>query len=173
LPAIEEDGKTIMDSWKVAEYLETQYPDTPTLFPGTSKPLARLIYPFFMTQIASPVFPLLLPKVVDFLDDRGAAYFKETREESFGEPISHDIYKDTERVEKIWKSVDRNLKLMEITLTDVEGPYMLGHERSYADLLVASVMGWYKVVSPDMYDRMVAVAPALGRLHDKCMELLN
>jgi glutathione S-transferase len=42
LPAIVDDGKWVLDSWLIAEYLDETYPDRPTLIPHPSvKALTR------------------------------------------------------------------------------------------------------------------------------------
>ena len=44
LPLIVDDGEWVLDSWKIAEYLDAKYPDRPMLFEGDSmKVLTRFI----------------------------------------------------------------------------------------------------------------------------------
>lgn len=172
MPAIDADGKTIMDSWDIAEYIEDNVTDGLSLFPEHSRPLARATYSLFWLRVARPVFPLLLPRVIDYLDDKGAEYFRRTREQAFG-PISHDIYKDSARVEKMWTEARPGLQQVDAMLKDnTDGPYLLGNTRSYADLCIVAILEWFKIIYPDSYDRMVSEAPALGKLYDACEELL-
>ncbi len=37
LPAIVDDGKWVLDSWLIAEYLDETYPDRPTLIPASQR----------------------------------------------------------------------------------------------------------------------------------------
>src|SRR6201981_3923538 len=44
LPVIVDDGKFVLDSWLIAEYLDATYPDRPTLIPDPSvKPLVEFL----------------------------------------------------------------------------------------------------------------------------------
>lgn len=172
LPAIEVNETTIMDSWSIAEYLEDSFPEGPPLFPYHSKPLARAANTLLIPRSARPVFKFLLPRIIDYLDEKGAEYFRRTREQEFG-PILYESAPDEAAIEAMWKAAAPVLQRVGAMLEDnPEGPYFLGETRSYADLCIVALLHTYKVVYNEAYHRIVSISPPLGRLYDACSELL-
>lgn len=173
LPAIEHNNKTIMDSFAIAEYLERMFPDKPLLFPLNSAPLARLVQSHFMYHITIPMLPIIMPKQIDFLDEKGGIYFKRTREERFGMAISHDIYKDEKRLDKIWTEIENGIKIVGQMLRDnPQGPFFLGTERSYADLEVAAILEWFRVIDLELFERILEIEPAFKGLYKACRDCI-
>lgn len=171
LPAIDHDGKTIMDSFAIAEYLEQKYPDKPSLFPHNSKPFARVLLEYVKASFHLPTFPLILPKIVDNLDPRGAEYFKRTRTELYG-PVSHDIQNDTKRTDEMWANAAKGIKALAAMLQDnPEGPFFLGKERSYVDIVFFSRLHFYKVVYSDMLRKVYEIEPSIETFYDACRDL--
>ena len=161
-----------MDSFDIAEYLEKTFPDAPSLFPSKSAALARLMESYCVPHLRTPLYPLILPKQVDFLDERGGEYFMRTREERLG-PISHDVYKDKERIDKIWEQMSDGTGVLGQMLKDNPGgPYLLGADRSYADLELSATLEWLRVINVDVFERILSIQPAFRDLYDACKELL-
>ncbi len=61
------DGdKTITDIWEIARYLETTYPDRPSLFGGSVGEAQALFIKFWCEQAIHPiVFRLILPDLFE------------------------------------------------------------------------------------------------------------
>ena len=164
-----------MDSWKIIDYLEATFPDTPTVFAEHSKPFARSISLYLgKADLWGKTFPLLLPKVVEYLDDRGAEYFKRTREELFDTKIDNEIYKDTAQISSIWGTVQRPLKMFGTMLSDnPDGPFLLGKQYSYADLIVFGRFEWWAVINPDMLQQAISIEPAIKPWYEECKRTLK
>lgn len=172
LPAIDHDGKTIMDSLKIALYLDEKFPDAPRLIPEGTLPLYRALQSYTALSITTHVFPLLLPRVIAFLDDRGAEYFRRTREEAVGYTITDAINQNEAKVNECWEKATAGLKMVNQMLDDNPGgPYILGKERSYADMHLVSFLEWWKQCGDDIYERGVSIAPNLKRLYEACSDL--
>lgn len=162
-----------MDSWAVAEYLEASFPDTAPLFPHGSKPLARIVWKLAMADISYKLFPILLPKLTDFLDPNGGEYFRRTREEVYG-PYSHDICNDHEYIASCWKQVEQPASVLAQALEDNQGgPFFLGEQRSYADIELVSILEWYRLVHTELYDGMVERHPCFKTLYEACADILH
>lgn len=171
MPAIDHDDKTIMDSLKIAIYLDETYPDTPRLLPEGQLPLYRALQAYTATAVTAHVFPLLLPRVIDFLDPRGSEYFKRTREEVWG-PISESINQDQAKVDECWSKATAGLKLINQMLEDNKGgPFVMGAQRTYSDLHLLSVIEWWKQSGDDIYSRGISIAPNLQKLYDACRDI--
>lgn len=171
LPTIEHDGKVIMDSLKIALYLDETFPNTPRLIPEGTLPFYRAFQTYATTALSGPIFPLLLPRVIAFLDDRGSEYFKRTREEVWG-PISESINQDKAKVDECWSKATPGLKLVNQMLDDVPGgPFIMGKERTYADMHLVSILEWWKQSGDEFYERAIKIAPNLATLYDACSDI--
>ncbi|KAJ7133184.1 hypothetical protein C8R44DRAFT_697872 [Mycena epipterygia] len=81
VPAIIDGETVIADSRVIAEYLERTYP-TPTVplqEAGERKEI--------LEQAIAPLVPLVVPGIVNLLDERATAYFVESRREMFGKEL--------------------------------------------------------------------------------------
>lgn len=160
-----------MDSLKIALYLDETFPNTPRLIPEGTLPLYRAFQTYVTTAISGPIFPLLLPRVIDFLDDRGSEYFKRTREEVWG-PISESINQDKGKVDECWSKAEPALKLVNQMLADNPGgPFIMGKERTYPDMHLVSVLEWWKQSGDEFYQKAIKIAPNLGTLYDACSDI--
>ena len=66
LPVIVDDGKVVLDSWKIAEYLDETYPDRPMLFEGPAmKNLTRFTEGWLWRTAIGPWFRAY---IVDYRD---------------------------------------------------------------------------------------------------------
>ena len=168
LPTIQDNGKLVIDSFAIAEYLEEAYPSAKPLFHGNSKPLARAVLSLCtMTSALYGAMPLLMPKIIDQLDDEGGKYFKRTREAVWG-TINHGIYNDGKRIEGIWKGLSPTLVTLEAMVTDVDGPFLLGADLTYADIVLYSRLSFWEVINKPMLDRAWKIAPKLEPWYDAC-----
>ena len=83
------DGKDVIpDSWRIAEHLESRYPDAPSLFGGeTGRGLARLINAWVDRTLIGRLVPLLAADVVPTLDETDGLYLRTQFERFFGQPL--------------------------------------------------------------------------------------
>lgn len=58
VPVLDDAGTVVSDGWKIAEYLESEYPDRPSLFGGEiGRRLAWFVQQWARTQVQTPLFP--------------------------------------------------------------------------------------------------------------------
>ncbi|KXN83378.1 hypothetical protein AN958_01515 [Leucoagaricus sp. SymC.cos] len=86
-PAIIGDatGVSMNDSFKIAQYFDKQYPDTPKALPEGTDGLQSM----FEEQFIEVLFPVwtLVPKVPGFLSEISGKYFYDTRSAFLGRPL--------------------------------------------------------------------------------------
>src|SRR5258705_888741 len=72
------DGKDVIpDSWRIAEHLESRYPDAPSLFGGeTGHGLARFINALVDRTLIRRLVPLLSVHCVPVLDETAGFYLR-------------------------------------------------------------------------------------------------
>jgi glutathione S-transferase len=80
------EPKAVVDSVKIAEYIEGLYPDRPLV---TAALIAELKphYDAILTNVALPMFPIVVPAAVNNFDGPTAEFYARTRPEIFGETL--------------------------------------------------------------------------------------
>lgn len=120
-PAIRyEDGSYGMDSWPIAQSLESRYP-TPSLH--LDNPIVIQIRDH-IAKLMGPLVPHLIPKVPLLLNKPSADFFYETREEMFGAPLQEVEKKGA--TEQAWKDAESPAKEAGDLLRKNGGPFFLG-----------------------------------------------
>jgi glutathione S-transferase len=148
LPTIIDDatGVAVCDSFKIAEYLDKQYPETPRAFPQGSEALQAAFYDQFLRMflILAPVFITKTPSV---LNPVSYEYYHRAREEMFGKPFG-EIMPVGEELDRLWKETEGFFDLLGGWYGGSGGPYFMGDIPSFADFVVGSL-----VLSLKIFDR--------------------
>ncbi|KAL5532181.1 hypothetical protein ACEPAF_5745 [Sanghuangporus sanghuang] len=148
LPAIHDSatGRVITDSTKIAEYLDATYPDKPLLFPPGSRASVATLEYVFMQTIAK-LSPILLPESNYRLNESSEAYFRSTREQSFGKKLEELAPTGLAR-DAIWKEVKEGLdRLAEFYDKNGEDKlFYLADTFSFADAVVIGFLLWIKII---------------------------
>ncbi|QRV89953.1 glutathione S-transferase [Ceratobasidium sp. AG-Ba] len=139
----------VSDSFKIALYLEDKYPSPqyPSLFPPGTRAFHSLFTETF-TALFEPLRPTLLPLVgrPGFLDSRGEEYFRRTRGERFGKPLDQVAKEDGprswEEAREKWNAFGKHLA------QNKSGPFVMGDQISYADLMLGALFYWVRVIEP-------------------------
>ncbi|KAJ7206344.1 hypothetical protein GGX14DRAFT_643426 [Mycena pura] len=144
LPAIRDlsTGAVISDSTKIAAYLDRTYPDTPRLMPARGFGL--------FCAFGDAVYPLLDPLFP-------GAYFRRTREESYGMPLEA-LAPTGEAGAAAWQKLRDNFGKMDEWFRaggeDGPGVYMMGDAVCYADMWLAAYVLWVKLLLPEKWENM-------------------
>jgi glutathione S-transferase len=138
----------VTDSYKITEYLDKQYPDSPRAIPKGTEALQAAFYDQFW-QLVGPVFPFILPHVPALLNPPSAEYFEKSRAAYFGKPLSELAPKGEEAVEK-WKKVQEAFDTLHGWLSKSSGPYFMGETVTFADFVVAASLKCLRIcLGPD------------------------
>ncbi|KAJ3533356.1 hypothetical protein NMY22_g7366 [Coprinellus aureogranulatus] len=143
--------KAMADSFPIAQYLDEAYPDTPRLIPeGTLEDQKA-----FATGFLRTIFPLLViivklthPK----LNEYGREHFSIARARDLYQVFKVDRLEDwpwsSEDQAKWWADAKKALDALDEKLakTDDKGPWYLGDQISFADLVIASCFIWVQVI---------------------------
>jgi glutathione S-transferase len=138
------DGETsVADSWTIANYLEDQYPERPSLFGGAGGlALGRMLNWWGDVTVVGGMFPLIVADIPAHLAPVDAAYFRKSREARFGRPLEEVTAGREQSVEGFRKSLDP------LRLTLKTQAYLGGEKPNYADYIVFGPFQWARVVSP-------------------------
>ncbi|OAK98600.1 hypothetical protein IQ06DRAFT_294972 [Phaeosphaeriaceae sp. SRC1lsM3a] len=161
-------GKYMQDSWPIAHELEK-------LYPSPSLHLSEPIVPLVRDQIAEITKPLagfLIPRVpVEFLSERSAAYFYETRKKRFGMELS-EVARTT-ATEENWEKGRAPAKKVGDWLREKEGPFFLGETVSYADFIFVGMLHFMRRIDEKLFERFCEFDPAFEKLYEACGEWLK
>ena len=165
VPVIDDDGRMIADSWKIANYLERQYPDRPSLFGGPAgHALTLFVQSWVFDVLHRGIIELILYDIYVQLDEGDKAYFRATREKRFGRTLE-DV------------QVGREARLAELRkilqpLRQVLGTqkWFGGEAPLYADYIVFGVFQWPRVASSLA---LLAEGDPISGWFERCLDLFN
>lgn len=137
------DGETsVSDSWAIANYLEDNYADRPSLFGGEGgRAMARMLNSWG-DLLAASITPFVVADVHGHLGPVDQDYFRKTREARFGKKLEDVVADRDARVDALRKSLDP----LRITLRTQS--FIGGVKPNYGDYIVFGPFQWARVVSP-------------------------
>ena len=164
------DGETAMnESWNIADYLENNYPEKPSLFGGDA---GRAVTGFINAWTNSTLHPALikcvLADIYDRLDPMDLDYFRESREKRFGKTIEEMRDGQAAALEKC----DQALTPLRTILKSEN--WIAGDTPAFADYLIFAAFQWCRIMSPaeivkaddpiyEWRERMLDLYNGLGR----------
>jgi len=142
VPTINDEGTWKTDSRAIAEYLDETYPDKPVLIDG-AQGLAQLelVDNIINTQVFQAALPLAVLQVYKGLGDACQAYFRETREATFGKTLE-ELSAEPEEAKA---NLAAALAPFDPVLDTVD--FLGGDAPSYADYNLFGVLKWLDIVS--------------------------
>ncbi|KAH7907798.1 hypothetical protein BJ138DRAFT_1013958 [Hygrophoropsis aurantiaca] len=137
----------ITDSFAIAEYLEKTYPAKP-IFPNNSNALIRVFDPAFGAANQAAI-KLIMRRTTDILNPRSKDYFIRARTKMFRLARWEDLAPDGERRDTDWANLKKGLETVNGWYEKSDGQWIMGNTFSYADIIVACRIFWYKNVLTD------------------------
>jgi glutathione S-transferase len=143
VPVLLDRDEAVTDSWAIANHLEENYPDRPSLFGGEGgKAMARFINAWADVAIVGGIFPFIIADIPKNLAAVDADYFRASREARFGKSLEEVMATRDQAVPNFRKSLDP------LRLTMKSQPFIGGQQPNYADYIVFGGFQWARVVSP-------------------------
>ncbi|KAG1748572.1 hypothetical protein EDB19DRAFT_1847260 [Suillus lakei] len=139
-------GAIIIDSLEIASYLEKTYPEKP-IFPNNSEPLIRAFDAAHMSLIIPGIKPLFA-RSAEVMNPASAKFFIGVR--SMDVPLPWDA-----KHEGDWKLLEKGYNTAYEWYQKTDGKWIMGDTFSYADIIVACCLLWYKrVVKEDEWAKI-------------------
>jgi glutathione S-transferase len=163
VPIIDDGGRLVADSWAIADYLDSAYPDRPKLF---GVPAERSLCRYLEASLFTATFPVLFPMyakdVHDHAFEEDRAYFRETREKRLGRTLEEGCAGREERLEQ----VRAGFQALRMTLA-LGQPFLSGEQPGYADYMVAGFLLWIaSIATLPLLKADDALLPWLERVRD-------
>lgn len=127
----------------IAEYLEVTYPARP-IFPEGSRAVQSLFVHYIQEVFAKPLLPILVPLTHQVLPERSQAHFR---------GAGAGVQLTGAQRDQAWRAVKEQFDFLASILdknngSDGNGIVVMGHDVSYADFALCSVLIWIERVSP-------------------------
>jgi glutathione S-transferase len=137
VPAMNHDGKWVVDSWAIANYLEENFPDRPSLFGGEAgRALARFYNEWTAATLHGGIIRLVLADIHAVLGPKDQAYFRQSREARFGTTLEAFVADREQRLPEFRKS------LGPLRATLQAQPFLGGDAPLYPDYIVFGGFQW-------------------------------
>lgn len=142
VPVIRDGDTVVRDSWKIAEHLETRYPQH-TLFGGDiGRGVTHAFNVWVDRTLVAAMMAVVAPDIHERVDPADEAYFR-----SMAESVTRRT------LEELRAARDESLKRLGRTLEPMQAllkrqAYVCGAQAAYADYILFSVFQWARVMSP-------------------------
>ncbi len=143
VPVIVDGGRTVCDSWAIAEYLDEAYPDRPTLLGGAlAKAHARFVTDWVEAVVHAGLLQLVVADIWAHVHPNDRAYFRATREKAFGRPLEA-VQADREaKLPAFHKSLEPLRRAV------ARQPFIGGGEPVWGDFAAFGAFQWARCTSP-------------------------
>jgi len=141
VPVIRDGSKVVSDSWAIAEYLDSAYPDRPALFPAGSKPLTSFVRHWTQTRLSLPLMRVMLMDIYETIDPADRDYFRASREQRFGKKLEEMMAPEEGRTAF-------NAELAPAREVLKETPFLNGEAPAFADYCLFGIFMFARGVSP-------------------------
>lgn len=152
VPSIIDDttGIAVSDSFKIAEYLDKQYPETPQAFPLGSIALQAAFYSQF-GQLTRPFAMLIAPKIPEILNPVSSEHCRRISREALGKEL---VSPTGEELRQLWEGVKEVFDLLDgFYSKNGGGPFFMGEIPSFADFILGGLFRDTKALDPEDWER--------------------
>lgn len=137
VPVLIHDDKVINDSWAIAEFLEEQYPNSPSLFADNEAKEKAETFNQWVSSVLSKHIPgILILDLFNILADEDKDYFRKTREERIGNTLEAFAAKPEKHIQGL---NDELTTVRELLKTQT---YLGGEQPDYRDICLLSTFLW-------------------------------
>jgi len=139
VPVLVDGENTVSDSWKIAEYLEAEYPDAPSLKLENGE---VMFIKFWAETVLNPeLIKFLLLDIHQHLTAEDKIYFRESREKLFGKTLEEVVKGREERLPGFQKM------LTPLRLTLKKQNFLAGDSPGFSDYIVFGAFQWARCIS--------------------------
>jgi glutathione S-transferase len=142
VPVIQDGVTVVADSWAIAEYLEDNYPDRPSLFGGDrGRAHARFVNAWADAVLLGGIARLIVRDLLDVIAPEDRDYFRSSREARFGMTLEEVQQGRENRVAEF------RISLLPVRLVLGKQEFLGGATASYADYIVFGNLQWARCTS--------------------------
>jgi glutathione S-transferase len=137
------DGETVVrDSWKIAEYLETRYPEKPLFGGEIGRGVTHAFNTWVDRALVAPMMQVVAPDIHERVDPADEQYFR-TMAEGVAKKKLEDLRAGRdEALQRLGRALDPMQTLLK------RQAYVCGELPAYGDYILFSIFQWARVMSP-------------------------
>ncbi|MEW6435615.1 MAG: glutathione S-transferase family protein [Pseudomonadota bacterium] len=142
VPVVVHGDQIVSDSWEIAHYLESRFPNKPSLF-GNHESIAvsRFVNAWADRRLLPKIGRIILIDIYEHIDERDKDYFRSSREKRFGQTLE----KASENPFSLLKELSKELAPLRSTLRSQD--FIAGSTPKYADYCVFGMFMWARCIS--------------------------
>jgi glutathione S-transferase len=142
VPVIVDGGEVVHDSTAIADYLETRYPDRPSLFGGEAgRALTRFVQNWTETVVQPGLIGFVVLDILNHAAPQDRDYFRRSREERFGRSLEAVVADREVRLPAFRDSLSPLRRTVE------RQKFLAGEHPAYADYVVFGAFQWARAIS--------------------------
>ncbi len=165
LPVIDDGGRIVGETAVIADYLETMYPERPSLFGGVSgRALTEFVQAWAIATLHVGIFDLIVRDIHAVLDVRDKDYFRATREKRLGRSLEEAQAGREGRLPAFRKNLQPLRALLGAQ------PFIGGEDPLYADYLAFGPFQWARMVSDFA---LLAPDDPVSAWFERCLDLYD
>jgi glutathione S-transferase len=143
VPVLVDGERTVSDSWEIARYLESAYPDRLSLFGCATGEAHALFVKLWCDQaLQSILFRIILPDLYARLHEDDKPYFRQTREARLGRTLEELAVPPEEGIASLNEALGPLRSLVK------RQGFIGGTAPSFADYIVFGAFQWARCMSP-------------------------
>ena len=138
----------VSDSFVIATYLDGKYPSPkyPTVLPANTRPLQKVFIDHYWPTVVGPLYPLLYPKALAFLDENGREYLYQSRgKETFKLLSDSEADQTLQVVRQNWESFGG---ILDLSCSGIS-PFTMGDTLTFADFAIGSIFFYAHRIEED------------------------
>ena len=142
VPVLIDGEREVHDSWAIADYLEQQYPDRPSLFGGASGKALSLFHASWANGFLQPaMMKFVVLDIWKHIAAEDKEYFRTSREKRLGKTLEAASANRDSEVAAFRDS------LLPLRLTLKAQPFLGGDKPLYADYTILGSFQWCRCIS--------------------------
>ncbi|ETS75065.1 hypothetical protein PFICI_13549 [Pestalotiopsis fici W106-1] len=154
------DGKYIMNSKDIAQYIEEQYPE-PSIHldsPYIRKVMIE-ISALFDHTLGRSLYGVVLDRIPSrVLNPRSAEYWIRTRSEIVGKPLG-EMTAEERGGKVLWDNAVKNMaELTRLLKENPDGPFFEGKTVTYADFYWVGFLLFFRRLGEDVFQKLISVS---------------
>jgi glutathione S-transferase len=142
VPVIRDDETVVRDSWKIAEHLETRYPEKPLFGGEIARGVTHALNTWVDRALVRNMLEVLAPDIHERVDPADERYFRGMAERVCGRSLEDLRAGQDEALQRLGRSLEPMQALLK------RQAYVCGAFAAYGDYALFSLFQWARVMSP-------------------------
>jgi glutathione S-transferase len=137
VPVLDDGGTIVSDSWNIAVFLESEYPDRPSLFGGPIGQGTALVFNKWVDMsVQAALRPIAVPGAFKHVDPDDRDWFRVSREAIFGTTLEALAEGQTDALAQL------RAVLEPVRAALASQPYLCGEAPAYVDYILMGSFMW-------------------------------